>query len=96
MNVPQTPEQRLAGVIGQIIVENSKLGYEIEVTRLQVQEANERANTLSVELQQARDQTAQEKARADGLQIEVAGLEALVRKLQPPQEPVLELALVAE
>lgn len=82
MSEVQTPEQRLAGVVGQIIVENAKLGFMAESLQQQVQAANERANELSVQLQMARDQLAAEKDRADRAQIEIAGLSALVRKFE--------------
>ena len=43
----QSPEVRLAGVIGQIVVENAKLGYEIEVLRRSV--AAEQARAAAAE-----------------------------------------------
>ena len=46
----QTPEQRLAGVIGQIIVENAKLGYEIETLRQMLAAEKARADAAEQRL----------------------------------------------
>lgn len=74
MSVP-TVEQRLGGAIGDLFLVNARLGYEVEITRRQVQEANERANDLSVQLQDARARLEAETARADAA-------EARLRELQ--------------
>lgn len=48
MQLPvSTPEQRLAGVIGQIIVENAKLGYEVEVLRQSLAESQSKIRELT-------------------------------------------------
>ncbi len=50
-----TVEQRLAGLIGQIIVENAILGAEVERLRLELAKEQERANTAEHKLR-TRDQ----------------------------------------
>ncbi len=45
-----TMEQRLAGVIGQIIVENAMLGVEVERLRLELVKEQERANVAEQKL----------------------------------------------
>ncbi len=45
-----TVEQRLAGVIGQIIVENAMLGAEVERLRLELVKEQERANVAEQKL----------------------------------------------
>ncbi len=45
-----TMEQRLAGVIGQIIVENATLGAEVERLRLEFAKEQERANVAEQKL----------------------------------------------
>ncbi len=48
-------EQRLAGVIGQVIVENAMLGAEVERLRLELAKEQERANAAEQKLN-TRDQ----------------------------------------
>jgi hypothetical protein len=43
----QTPEQRISAVIGQIIIDNAKLGHEVEQLRLDI--AHERARADAAE-----------------------------------------------
>jgi hypothetical protein len=48
----QSVEQRVAGALGQVIVDNAKLGYELEMTRARAAELEARIGEISAQLQQ--------------------------------------------